>query len=232
MTLTEINKILKKLNEKGFVSSLRKGPTGIGHLIETEFGLSETNVAVKDIGGRVEIKATRRDANSLITLFTFNRGVWRIKLIDLINNYGYIDEKGRMSLYNTVYFGLVNSHGFYLTIDRPKSLIILNNEKQENIAEWSIFSVTGKFMYKLDRILLILADSKTVGDRELFHFNEAYLLEEPTPNNFLKAFEDRKVMIDLRMHIKESGGVRNHGTGFRMAEKDLVDLYNKKRRLI
>jgi len=34
------------------------------------------------------------------------------------------------------------------------------------------------------------------------------------------------------MHLKDSGGVRNHGTGFRISEKNLMDLYTKKTQLI
>jgi len=87
-------------------------------------------------------------------------------------------------------------------------------------------------MTKLDRLLLILADNKIENGTEYFHFNEAYLLENPTPEKFLEAFEKNKLLIDLRMYLKESGGVRNHGTGFRISEKNLKDLYAKTRRLI
>ncbi len=46
------------------------------------------------------------------------------------------------------------------------------------------------------------------------------------------AFDENKLMIDIRMHLKETGGVRNHGTGFRIAEKYLIDLYQKQRKLL
>ncbi len=68
MNLNELTKRLRQLSEKGFIKSQRKGPTGIGHLLESELGLSETNIAIPDIGGRVELKATRKDSKSLITL--------------------------------------------------------------------------------------------------------------------------------------------------------------------
>lgn len=233
MKLKEIKKRLEILKNKGFIKTLRKGPTGIGHLIEIELGLKETNISIPDIGGRVEIKATRRNVNSLITLFTFNRGVWRMNQKDLINKFGYKDEKGRQSLYNTVNKTTPNKQGFYLISDPSKNLIILkNNNEKENIAEWSTYVIAGKFMTKLDRLLLILADNKLDNGIEYFHFNEAYLLENPTPEKILEAFEKSELLIDLRMHLKDSGGVRNHGTGFRISEKNLMDLYTKKIQLI
>jgi hypothetical protein len=233
MRLKELIKRLEDLRTKEFIQTLRKGPTGIGHLAESELGLGETNIAIPDIGGRVEMKATRRNANSLITLFTFNRAVWKIKQKDIVNKYGYIDDQGRQALYNIVNTKTPNSQGFYLLSDPAKHLVILRNtNEQENIAEWSTYVIAGKFMTKMDRLLLIIADNKIENDAEHFHFNEAYLLENPTPENFLESFERNELMIDLRMHLKPSGGVRNHGTGFRISEKNLKDLYAKQRRLI
>lgn len=231
MRLTELKRRLINLSNKGFIKSVRRGPTGIGHLIEAELGLRETNIAIPDIGGRVEIKSTRKNSNSLITLFTFNRGVWKIKQSNLIETYGYIDLEGRKALYSTVTNKIPNQQGFYYTLDKGKNLIILKN-KNELIAEWSIYVIAGKFMTKLDRLLFILADSKIEQNDEYYHFNEAYLLENPTPEKFIEAFDKGLISIDIRMHLKPSGGVRNHGTGFRILEKNLINLYNKKTRIL
>jgi hypothetical protein len=160
MELKELIKRLEILNNKGFIQTRRKGPTGIGHLAEQELGLAETNVAIPDIGGRVELKATRRNANSLITLFTFNRAVWKIKQEEIVNKFGYVDEQGRRALYNIVN-AKTNAQGFYLVADHHKHIVILRNiDESENIAEWSTYVIAGKFMTKMDRLLLLLADKK------------------------------------------------------------------------
>ncbi|MBI5662208.1 MAG: hypothetical protein HZC46_08680 [Ignavibacterium album] len=233
MTFKELTLKLKSLEKKGFIPSIRRGPTGIGHLLENQLGIRETNLAIPDIGGRVEIKGTRRNANALITLFTFNRGVWRIKQNDVISKFGYIDNSERKSLYSTVSSETPNSQGFKIEIDVDRNLIILKNvSEKETIAEWSTYVIAGKFMTKLDRLLLIYADSKIENETELFWFNEAYLLEQPTPENFLESFRRNEIFLDIRMHLKKSGGVRNHGTGFRIAEKNLINLYKRKKRII
>ena len=233
MQLKKLVKNLEDIKSKGFIETIRKGPTAVGYLLEKELGLSETNITIPDIGGRIEIKATRKNTNSLITLFTFNRGVWRIKQKDLINKYGYIDAQGTQALYATVSAKVHNAQGFFLAIDNDKHLVLLKNAKEdETIAEWSTYVIAGKFMTKLDRLLVILADSKMVDEKEFFHYNEAYILENPTPEKFLEGFNRNELMIDLRMHLKDYGGVRNHGTAFRISEKNLTDLYTKKRRLI
>ncbi len=233
MTFKELTLKIKALEKKGFIPSVRRGPTGIGHLLESELGIRETNLAIPDIGGRVEIKGTRRNANALITLFTFNRGVWRIKQKEVISKFGYIDNSERKSLYSTVSSGSSNSQGFKIEIDADRNLIILKNDfEKETIAEWSTYVIAGKFMTKLDRLLLIYADSKIENETELFWFNEAYLLEHPTPENFLESFRRNEIFLDIRMHLKTSGGVRNHGTGFRIAERNLIHLYKSKKRII
>ena len=78
MTLKEIENKLRKLKERGFIITHRKGPTGIGHTLEQELQLSETNLAIPDIGGRIELKASRKESGSMITLFTFNKAVWQM----------------------------------------------------------------------------------------------------------------------------------------------------------
>jgi hypothetical protein len=233
MQLKELIKQLEQLKAKGFIPTSRKGSTGIGYLLESELGINETNIPIPDIGGRVEIKGTRRNSNSLITLFTFNRGVWRFPQKDIINRYGYLDEEGRQALKNIANNKAPNAQGFYLELDEQRNLIVLKNtNEKDNIAEWSVYTIAGKFMAKLDRLLLVLADNKIENGIEHFHYNEAYLMEEPTPEKFLDAFKESVLMIDLRMHLKESGGVRNRGTAFRMSEKNLIDLYAKKKKLI
>lgn len=179
------------------------------------------------------MKGTRRNVNSLITLFTFNKAVWLIGQKELINKYGYKDDQGRQALYNIVKSGSINTQGFYLESDKSRNVIILKNKNEvNNIAEWSTYVIAGKFMTKLDRLLLIIADNKIEKEKEHFYYNEAYLLENPTPEKFLDAFSKDELLIDLRMHLKSSGGVRNHGTGFRISEKNLQLLYASKKRLL
>lgn len=84
MTLKEIERRLRSLKEMGYVPTIRKGSTGVGHTFEQKMGLSETNITIPDLGGRTEIKTTRRYSTSLITLFCFNKGVWHISQKELI----------------------------------------------------------------------------------------------------------------------------------------------------
>lgn len=234
MRLAEIQRRLNQLKEKGFIPSLRRGPTGIGYTLEKELGLRESNVAIPDIGGRVELKTSRRNASSLITLFTFNKGVWQISQKRVIESYGYYDENGRRALYATVWQGQENSLGLSISLDETNNRVNLTHRSSNApIAVWNVYMLVGKFTSKFARLIFVLADSRIAkNNREEFHFNEAYLLEEPTPESFIKAFRSLEIGIDIRMHLRPDDSVRNHGTGFRIQEKDMLMLFGKRRRLI
>lgn len=229
------NELINKLHQiknMGFVKSQRKNSTGVGFTFEQLMGVDENNIPIPDIGGRVEIKTTRRDSNSLLTLFTFNRGAWTEKQKDVVEHYGYVDEKGRKALKRTL---TLNSEGvLMLSIDEQNhSMLLLDGELNKIIATWSLYVIVGKFSTKLDRVLYVIADRKTDdnGD-EYFWYNEAYILSEPVPENFIKAFKNSEIAIDLRMHLKENDTVRNRGTAFRVYEKSLPSLFNKRGQIL
>ena len=233
MTLKEVQNKLREIKNKGFVKSLRRGSTGIGYTFERLFGVKENNIPIPDIGGRVEIKTVRKDSQSLITLFTFNRGVWHIRQKELIQRYGYIDNKGRFALKNTVFYGKPILQKLGLEIDEHKNTIhLIDVTTKKTVATWDVYVIVGKFMTKLSRLLIVLADRKVIKGKEYFHYNEAYLLTNPSPRSFIKAFKKSLVGIDLRMHLKESGAVRNRGTAFRIKEKNLIELYEHRKKLI
>lgn len=233
MKLKDVRRKLENIKNKGFVPSLRRGPTGIGYTFETLFEVKENNIPIPDIGGRVEIKTIRKDSQSLITLFTFNKGVWHIKQKDLIKKYGYLNSKKRYALKNTIFYRKPVPQGIGLEVDESKNIINLidiNNKKI--LATWDVYVIVGKFMAKLSRLLIVMADRKLEGNKEYFHYNEAYLLTEPGARNFIKAFKNSLIGVDIRMHLKGSGAVRNRGTAFRIKEKDLLELYEQRKRLI
>jgi hypothetical protein len=224
---------LERIKDEGFVKTKRRGSTGIGYTFENLFGVKENNIPIPDIGGRVEIKTIRRSSQSLITLFTFNKEVWHINQEELIKNYGYRDQKGRYALKNTVFYGRPIPQGISLDIDKGKNVIRLIDARNKSIlAEWDVYVIVGKFMTKLSRVLFVIADRKIVQGIEYFHYNEAYLLSDPSARKFLSAFENSLIGIDIRMHIKENGSVRNRGTAFRIKESALMELYENKRKLI
>jgi len=233
MTLNEIQYKLQELKDRGFIETHRKGPTGIGHTLEQELQLAETNLAIPDIGGRIELKANRKKSGSMVTLFTFNRSVWQVPQKEVIETFGYTDEKGRQALYSTVFHNNPNPQNLKIKIDRTAHKVHLCH-KETILGTWSIFTIVGKFVTKLERLMVVFADARINEEsgKEEFHFNEAYLLDKPEPDNFLNAFEKGLIAIDVRMYLKPTGAVRNHGTGFRIDERNIPKLYEKRKQIV
>lgn len=232
MTKVELIKKLQEIRDKGYVASTRSGATGIGHTLETLLGISENNIAIPDIGARIEIKATRRNTDNLITLFTFNRGVWKIPQKQIIEKYGYMDTQGRLALKNTLFYGKTSTVNLSLRLKEAENIIDIVDNQGNTVGSYDLYSIVGKYMTKLGRVLLCIADSRVEDKREYFHFNEFYLLSETSARKFIEAFKNGYVGIDLRMHLKPNGSVRNRGTGFRIKEIHLKELYEKIEKLL
>ena len=234
MRLSEVRVRLQELKTAGFVPSERWGPTGIGHTLETQLGLAENNLPIPDIGGRVEVKATRSSTNNLITLFTFNRAVWKFKNKELVEKWGYTDAKrGRLAFYTTVSAKEMNTFGMQLSVsDNANHLFMTHAPSDTVVAVWDMYYIVGKFVTKFERMLFVHADSKKIDGREVFHYNKAELLSEPSALTFKDGFANGIVTIDIRMHLKPNGTARNHGTGFRIREQNLPILFGKVDRLV
>ena len=69
--LKEFKEQFAIIRDRGFIRTHRNGPTGVGHTLEQELGMTENNIAVPDLG-EVELKARRIASGSMVTLFTFN----------------------------------------------------------------------------------------------------------------------------------------------------------------
>lgn len=70
MTLAELKKKLQSIKALGFVKTHRNGDTGIGKTLEDLLGIKENNIPLPDIGEIAELKAYRKNASSMLTLFT------------------------------------------------------------------------------------------------------------------------------------------------------------------
>ena len=132
MDIDELKGRLSALQQGGYVGSLRRGNTGIGYTLETLLGVDENNLQTPDLGA-IELKSQRKGALSRITLFTFNRGVWKIRQKELIEKYGYVDTNGRLSLYCGVN-SKPNNQGLCLKVE--SGLVRLYYVDGTLIAEW------------------------------------------------------------------------------------------------
>lgn len=220
MTLDEFIKAFAKIKSQGWVKSERQGSTGVGQTLEKLLGVSENNIASPDLGD-IELKARRINSSSMITLFTFNRRVWKMKPLDAIRKYGSLDQNGRLGMYYTM-SKKPNSQGLYLQI--KDDTVSVQHISGEAIAEWGIEALVERFIKKIPALLLVSADSKIEDDKEWFKFQTATLLSGTSKQIIREQINQGNILLDLRLHDK-GASARNHGTGFRVFEENLPLLF-------
>lgn len=233
MQLNELRRRLETLRDRGFVESQRQGPTGVGYTLERYLGVSENNLPIPDIGGRVEIKATRSASENLISLFTFNRAAWQQPMAETVRRWGYFDAaRDRQALYSTVTANAVNPQGLHIKVAADGESLSVVHASGEVVATWDMYEIVGKFMAKFERLLFVTADAQGSAVREKFHYVSAILLSEPQSRLFRDGFHNGYSMIDIRAYLRPSGAARNHGTAFRVYEKYLPELFGQQRELL
>ncbi len=229
MDIVELKRKLQQIKKNGWVVSRRRGGTGIGYTLELLLGIKENNLKTPDLG-TVELKSQRKNISNRITMFTFNRGVWKIHQRQLIERYGYIDSSGRHALYCTVRTK-PNAQGLFLKVEDDK--LRLYHVDRTLVAEWNISDLLKAFRKKMPAIVVVIADTRINSEgKEEFYFDEAYFLRDPKINNFIHLVKEDIIVVDVRMHLKKNGAVRNHGTAFRIDEKYLYLCFAEKERLI
>lgn len=221
LSLEEIKEKLSQIKSLGYVKTLRKGPTGIGHTLEQLLGIEENNISVPDLGD-IELKAQRERHTGLTTLFTFNRKAWKMKPLEAIRKYGSLDRDGRQGLYYTM--GLKpNSAGLFLFVEEDS--VSVRSIDGSLVAEWELGEIERRFNKKAKNLLLVKAKVEERDGIEHFLFNRAKLLSGGATKSIIKnQFEAEQLLLDLRLH-DQGTGARNHGTGFRMNAKDLENFY-------
>ena len=221
MNLKEVKKRLSEIKSIGYVRTLRKGPTGIGYTLEELLGIKENNISLPDLG-EIELKAQRENHIGMLTLFTFNRKAWKMNPLEAIRTYGSKDKNGRLGLYYTM--GIIpNSVGLFLSVEEIS--IAVRSKDGVLVAEWKLEDIEERVNKKIRNVLLVKAKVEERDGVEYFLFNRARLLYGGVSASILKnQFENGRLLLDLRLH-DQGTRARNHGTGFRLYEKDLESFY-------
>ena len=233
MDLSTLKKELQKIKKLGFVPTHRTGDTGIGKTLEDLLNIKENNIPLHDIAGVAELKAYRKSAKSMLTLFTLEplpKGGDRDRM--LLDNFGYSKrDNGRSKeLHSTLSCKRYNNQSLKLSVSGDK-IRVQGKSKRLNIY-WDMESVQKKFGNKLPALVYVLAESKEIKGKEHFHFNEAYLLRGFDFDLFKKMVKKDQIVVDFRMYYRPNGSVRNHGTGFRIKINKLYNCFRNKDRLI
>ncbi|CAH7175045.1 MvaI/BcnI family restriction endonuclease [Vibrio alginolyticus] len=230
-----VNKAISTLAEKPWIQTRRGGSTGVGYTLESLLGIHENNFQQPDLYG-VEIKASRTESNSKISLVTASP-----KEIDGSIRCMFLDIRKSKPDFNRLFATLScrnpariqNIFKFVLTVNREKKRLevnVLNTDgTKTDFSGFYTFTELEQASNKLESLCLIEADSKIISNNEFFKFRHVKNYELSSFECFLNGIESGLVTLDLRMSMKfnESGGlyVRDHGCAFRCSKSSLKRVF-------
>lgn len=232
----ELLKDLKKVKELGFITTHRSNNTGIGKTLEDLLEIEENNIPGPD-GHFTELKSTRKGSSSMLTLFTKAPKPKKING-KLLEKFGSQLDNGKKKLHNTMNAVSRNTlygddDGFIVTIKDSRIEIDHCNYGDMDTPYWEKQELEIAFNRKYPQNLLyVKADSKGSGKNEQFHFNEAWLMNGFSFNNFIKLLKDGKIFVDIRIGQYPDGTPHDHGTGFRVLPDNLDLCFSKREKVM
>ncbi|MBS7270568.1 MAG: glycosyl hydrolase [Candidatus Freyarchaeota archaeon] len=230
MDFDEFKRKMTQIKQRGYVDSHRSGPTGIGKTLEDLLGIKENNIAGPNFSN-YELKSGRKNATSMLTLFTKSPEPKGVNSV-LLEMYGYESRKKGISgkeLHVTVDSIKPNSVGLQLTIEGNR-LYIANNPRVKAYYEEN--TLKKVFEAKYHKLIYVLADNQWKGRIEQFWFNEAYLLDGFSFERFSELVNEGLLKVDIRMGHYPNGRIHDHGTGFRILPKYLPRCFETIQRVL
>lgn len=239
-TLAEFIEKFSQICDMGWIITHRSGPTGIGKTLEDLLGIIENNIDGPDFGD-YELKSCRLDSNSMLTIFTKTpqpQGAANT----LRMTFGYSsdaydnNEKVLHSTLSADRFVPVADTGHSLKVSCSDTKISIIAEDGKEYAYWTRDKLKEAFEKKYKgKFVYAKAHSRGSGANEEFKFVEAYEVSGFDYDAFVSLLEQGKIYIDLRIGQYHGGAkdgqTHDHGTGFRIKEKDQHLLFKVNKRI-
>jgi len=230
----ELIQNLKKIKEMGYIKTHRAGNTGIGKTLEDLLGIEENNIPGPN-AAMIELKSARRNANSMLTLFTKSPLPPKANS-NLVKRFGYETEQsnGKKILHTTVnardFNTLKGKPAFKIEIREDKLYLITN--ESEIVGYWDRETLQKVFERKLPKLLYVKADARGKGRNEEFWFNEAWLLSGFDFDSFVRLMREGVILVDIRIGQYQDGRTHDHGTAFRIMPDKLELCFAHRERIM
>ena len=234
LTFDQIISRLHEINKNGYVKTHRSGDTGIGKTLEDLLGIKENNIPSTN-AHLIELKSGRKNAASMITLFTKSPLPDGANTV-LLKSHGYPSRRGnnKKELHTTIWSTSLNTlkgkPGFRINVKDDRLELIDGNNQV--VGYWTKDILKSSFNKKLPHVMYVKANSRGKGVNEEFWYNEAWLLNSFDFENFINLIKEDEVVVDIRIGQYPDGRTHDHGTGFRVLPSKLELCFKNRERLI
>ncbi len=243
LTLDDFIREYTKICRLGWVKTHRLGDTGVGKTLEDLLGIQENNKNSPDFGD-YELKSCRLESSSMLTLFTKTpdpKGAASV----LRQSFGYISRKhgnDRLVLHESLWVNHLTSianTGRFLTLVCRQGKVCIVDEYNKEYGYWDYSTLQPAFEEKYKNKLVYArahARGKRRSPNEEFKFVEAYEVSGFDYDSFISLVEQGNIVVDLRIgqynDARRKGKTHDHGTGFRITEKDQPLLFKIRRKIV
>lgn len=224
----ELVERLKGIAHRGFIASLRDGPTGIGYTLESLLGIEANTRKTPDYRG-IELKSKRWQRGSQLQTLFAKSPDWERSALNahqMLKAFGY-SKDGRLQLYCTV-GPSPNTLGLRSTTNDASNTYEVQGktgDTWESAHLWSTSILETALVRKHRETFWVEAlTQRSPSGREEFHYFRAVHTQQPLAGNLTTLLEIGKVTLDYTLSERQNGTVRDHGYLFRMkdADRDLL----------
>jgi len=242
--MENIIKEFKKIKELGFVKSNRPNNRdgGIGNTFEDYLGVAENNFKLPDFES-FEIKSKRELNTSYTSLFCKSPNYPKKANTILKERFGEFrntDFTEHKILYASIFTHrkslIYEKFNMQLVVDKleQKLKLIVEDIKtgeSYNDVYWD-FNKLERASSKIKSLFIVYAEEKLIDKTRYYHYNKAEIFLDFSFDKFLNALESGIIMFDIRIGVYNSGKyfgkAHDHGSGFRIKAKDILQLYSEK----
>ncbi len=249
---TLINKLREISKSGWIPNARRGNAGGIGNTLEDLLGIEENNLPLPNAAEweLKTQRANTTSLTTLFHIEPSPRAVRFVPQV-LLPKYGWPHEeagkiypKNEMSFRQTIHGQSRSDRGFKVIIDRKQKQILISFDaksvdprhrgwlesvkKRAGLGElnpqpyWGFDDLEHKAGTKLLNTFYVQAEIKIERKKEYYHYAKVMMLQKFSFEEFLKALEQGKILVDF-----DARTGHNHGTKFRLRQDCLPMLYVK-----
>lgn len=229
----ELLAAMRAISARGFIPTLRRGDTGVGHLLETELGIKANSSKAPDYKG-VEIKSTRAKTKRNLNLFAKVPN-WKLSDLHSIRafwqEFGYDKGDGKGWRLNcTVSGAAFNSQGLRLKVDEKEGLLheISDRSSPRRPLTWELEVLRNSLAEKHADTFWMKAESRVEGSVELIRYHSVVQTSKPILQQLAPMLSAGSITVDHVINPKSSvagASPREAGPLFKVLERRFTDLF-------
>ncbi|MBL1140794.1 MAG: hypothetical protein HND53_02070 [Proteobacteria bacterium] len=212
---------LKRLRHRNYLPIRGAGSGRYGLTLEYYLSIPQNSSKAADFMG-IELK-TKHD-KSLQTLFSRvpSRYLACKDKKQLLDKFGYLDEKRKRKALYTSFNNTPDSLGFYLSVAKNDVVV---NKRQIEILEYDGSTLEDALLSKHNESAYVSVSSmRSKNGNHYCRFDKLLYCKTPSLLRFLNMAEDGNVYLDFTLSEK-AGRVKDHGFLWRVPQDSIEKLY-------